>query len=370
MSAIAKLTPRRLKLALVAMPLALAALYYAVFAANRYVSETIVTVRQANQQSNALPGAAMLLAGINPPSREDTLYLRQYIHSLDLLKRLDERLGIRAHFEGGTWDPFYRLHAWFPQEWFLWYWRNRVEVLLDDMSGLLTVRVEGFEPEFAQKLNAAILEESERFVNAFSHRIAREQMQFAETELERASERLQQAKRKLLAFQTSNRLLDPTAQAQASGSLTAELQATLARQEAELRNALTYLNENSYQVRALRSQIEAVRAQLEAERARATSARRGKEDRRLNALSAEFQGLQLQVGFAQDAYKLALGAVENARIEATRKLKSLVVIEPPSRPEMALYPRRIYNLITLLVVCALLYGIVRLVVATIRDHQD
>jgi capsular polysaccharide transport system permease protein len=157
------------------------------------------------------------------------------------------------------------------------------------------------------------------------------------------------------------------AQAQAAGTLGAELQATLSKQEAELKNALTYLNEDSYQVRALRSQVGALRSQMDAERVRATA---GRGDIPLNALAAEFEGLKLQVVFAEDAYKLALTAVENARIEATRKMKSLVVIEPPAKAESAEYPRRLYNLVTLLVVCSLLYAITRLVVATIREHQD
>lgn len=62
--------------------------------------------------------------------------------------------------------------------------------------------------------------------------------------------------------------------------------------------------------------------------------------------------------------------METARIDATRKLKSLVVVEPPVLPEIAEYPRRGYNLVTLFVVCCLLYGVVSLIVATIRDHQD
>lgn len=361
------LTPRRLKIALVAVPLLLALVYYLVFAADRYVSESIVTVRQASQEQNALPGATLLLAGINPPSREDTLYLKQYIHSLELLKRLDQRFQLRAHYEAESLDPFYRLYGGASQERFLDYYRNRVEVLFDDAASLLTVRVQGFEPAYAQKINQAILEESERFVNAFSHRIAREQMGFAETELKRATERLQQAQARVLEFQTTHQVLDPTAQAQATGSLVAELQAAIARQEAELRNLRSYLNENSFQVQSLRNQVDALRKQLEAERRRATA---GSRDTRVNELAAQFQDLKLQAGFAQDTYKLALSAVENARIDATRKLKSLVVIEPPATPEEAVYPRRLYNLLTLIVMCFLLYGVTRLVVATIREHQD
>lgn len=368
MTRLARLTPRALKLALIGLPLLLALGYYLFVAADRYVSEAIVTVRQANQESNNVPGAALLLAGLNPPSRDDTLYLRQYIHSLDLLHRLDERLGLRAHYEAERLDPFYRLYEDTSQEWFLEYYRSRVEVLFDDAASLLTVRVQGFDPEFAQRLNLAILEASESFVNGFSQRIAGEQMAFAETELERAASRLQKAKAQVLAFQTKNRLLDPAAQAQASGALIAEFQALLAREETELRNLRSYLNENSHQVRAARSRVDSLKSQLDSERRRATTS--GKNADRLNELAARFQDLTLQAGFAEDAYKLALSAVENARIDATRKVKSLVVIEPPSKPETALYPRRAYNLVTLFVLCCLVYAITRLALATIRDHQD
>lgn len=364
---IAFLTPTRLKLLLIALPVVLAIAYFSWLSADRYVSESIVTVRQASHESSAVPGAALLLAGINPPSREDTLYLRQYIHSLALLNRLDAELGLRAHYEAEKVDVFYRLWSDTSQESFLEYYRARVGVLFDEVSSLLTVRVEGFEPAFAQKLNAAILRESEAFVNAFSQRMAREQMQFAETEREGAAARLQTAKATVLTFQNKHGLLDPQAQAQASGALMADLQAALTRQETELRALRGYLNEDTFQVQALRNQVQATTRQLEAESQRVT---RGKNEGRLNEQAARFQDLMLQAGFAQDAYKLALTAVENARIDATRKLKSLVVIEPPGRPETAEYPRRLYNILTVLIVCCLLYGVTRLAVATIREHQD
>ena len=367
MKLVLALTPRRLKLVLIVVPLVLTAVYLFFFSADRYVSESIVAVRQANQDGGSVPGIALLLGAVNPPSREDTLYLRQYIQSLELLNRLDARLKLREHYQAEKRDVLFRLPADSDQESFLDYYRNRVEVYFDDVATLLTVRVQGFDPVYAQQLNKAILEESERFVNNFSQRMAREQMSFAQVELDRSWKRLQDEKGKVLAFQTKNKLLDPALQAQASSSLTADLQANLARQEAELRAAQSYLNDDSYPIKALRSQIEATRSQLDVERLRATA---GNSNQRLNALTADFQELMAQASFAQDAYKLALAALENARIDATRKVKSLVVIEPPSKPETARYPRRIYNLITLLIVSTLLYGIVRLVLATVREHID
>jgi capsular polysaccharide transport system permease protein len=369
MKALVDLSARALLIALVAVPLLLYGLYLAAIAADRFVSESVVTVRQAGGGAGAgVPGAAMLLAGINPPAREDTLFVREFVHSLGLLLKLEDRLSLRQHFSEAGSDWPYRLAPDASQEEFLRYYRARIEVGFDDPSSLLRVRAQGFDPAFAQQLNQAILEESERFVNETSHRIARERLRFAEGELELAGKRLQEARTAVLAFQNRHRLLDPTAQAAASGALTSELEAQRSRLEAELAALRAFLNDEAYQVGALRSRIAALQRQIETERRRATTNNRRGE--RLNALAIEFQALQLQAEFAQDAYKIALGAVENARIDTTRKLKSLVVVEPPSRPETAEYPLRTYNLATLLAVCLLLFAILRLVLATIREHQD
>lgn len=361
------LSPQRLKILLIGLPVALTTLYYAAFAADRFVSEAVVTVRQANQEASPLPGVALLLGGINPPSREDTLYVREYVHSLDMLKLLDERLQMREHFEQDSLDLFYRLPAHASQEWFLEYYRSRIEVEFDDVASLLTIRAQGFDPAFSRQLSQTILQESERFVNGFSQRIAREQMAFAEQELKRAADRLKGSKARLLAFQNKHKLLDPASQAQASGVLVAELQAQLSRQETELRTLRSFLNEDAYQVQALRNEVNALRKQLDVERTRSTTSANSD---RLNELASEFRDLGLQARFDEDTYKLSLAAVENSRIDATRKIKSLVVIQNPALPESAEYPRRLYNLATLVVVCCLFYGLARLIVTTIRDHQD
>jgi capsular polysaccharide transport system permease protein len=364
------LSARMLALLLLVLPLALYGAYLMFVAADRFVSESVISVRQSGGDGGGggIPGAALLLAGINPPAHEDTLYLKEFVLSRGLLATLEPKLGLREHYAQAGADWPFRLSPEASREDFIDYFRARVEVGFDDRAALLTVRTQGFEPAFAQKLNQAILEESERFVNETSQRFARERMRFAEGELAGAAERLQKAKNGLLAFQNRHRLIDPGQQAQAAGALTVELQATRSRLEAELGGLLGFLNEDSFQVKALRQRIAALDRQIDAESRRATTnPRRGE---RLNQLAVEFQALQLQTQFAEDAYKLALGAVENARIDATRKIKSLLVVEPPSLPETAEYPRQLYNLGTLLAICVLLFAIVRLVLATIREHQD
>lgn len=363
-----QVSTRTLFAAVVAAPLLLYGVYLAVIASDRYVSESILTVRQSGGDSSGVAGTALLLAGITPASHEDTLYLKDYIHSQGLLTTLERRLQLRKHFAQAGLDLPYRLPPDAEQEMFTRYYRQRVEIAFDEKSGLLKVRTQGFTPAFAQQLNQAILEESERFVNENSHRIARERMKFAEGELGLAGQRLQQARDELLGFQNKHRLLDPTAQAASTGALTAELQANRSRLEAELTGLLTYLKDDAYQVKTLKARLAALDTQIATERARATS--QSREGERLNTLAADFQALQLKAQFAQDAYKLALAAVENSRIEATRKLKNVVTVEPPTLPQSAEYPLHAYNLVTLLTICVLLFAILRLVFAIIREHQD
>ena len=352
---------------IIGVPMLLAILYYAFLAADRYVSESKITVRQSGDAASAeVSSLALMVAGVNTGSREETLYLRDYIHSLDMLKHLDAKFKLREAYDSKKIDPLFRLYAGTSQEWFLRYYRNRVEVVFDDLTGLLSVRVQAFDPALAQKVNAEIIAQSERFVNEISHRMAREQMAFAETEMLKARERYQTAKNRLIAFQNKHKVLDPLAQAQATATLSAQLESEIAHKEAELKTLTGYLQENAPQVALMRNEVAALKAQLDKERAKVTSQNGG----RLNTLASEYQNLLLDAGFAEDAYKAALTAMETTRIEASRKLKSVVVVETPAKAEIALYPQRLYNLVTLLAILVLAYGIARLVIATIQDHRD
>ncbi len=363
-----QLTTRQLALVLVLLPFALYALYVGLFAADRYVSESVISVRQAGGDAGSLPGAALLLAGITPAAQEDTLHLKDFVLSQGLLDRLEQRLKLRQHFGEAGADFPYRLRTGASKEDFTRYYRSRVEVSYDDRSALLKLRTQGFDANFAQQLNRAILEESERFVNESSHGIARDRMRFAEGELARAAERLKKARDELLTFQAKHRLLDPVAEAAGTGQLAVQLQAQRARVEAELNGLRTFLKEDAFQVQNLKAQLTALDRQISAERERATTA--SSQGERLNTLVAEFRSLELTVHFAQDAYKLALAAVENARIDATRKIKSLAIIEPPTLPETAEYPLKAYNLLTLAIISLLLFAIMRLVLAIVREHHD
>ncbi len=363
------MTARNLRLGLIVVPWLAAAIYLFVFAADRYVAESIVIVRQEGSGMTLPSGVDALSAmfGTSSSAGEDPYMLQAHILSMDMLKQADQKLDLRREYSAPPLDFVFRMDADVDQEDFLEYFRDRVEVELDDAAGLLTIRTQGFTPQIAYQLNTEIVAISEEFINESSHRLARDQMAFAEGELRTARRRLDDARSRLLHFQEKNGVLDPMAQAAANTGLTAELQAMLARSEAELKALEAYLNSDAPQVQALQAQIAGIRAQLDVESRRGVTSANGSS---LNQLAGVYQELLAELEFATDAYRVALTGLETARVESTRKLKSLVLVESPVLPEAAKFPDRAYNLFALLIGLTLLYGIGRLVVATIEDHQE
>ena len=220
------LTAQKLRLGVVAVPCLLAAFYLFALAADRYVSESIVTVRQNGAEGAVGFNLTSLLGVSVPASLDDEKMLEAYILSIDILRKLDQDLGLQESFNSPGADFIFRLGSGASQEQFLHYYRSRVEVVVEEDSGLLRIRAQGFSPEAAAALNSGILALSERFINEVSQRLAREQMAFAESELRKARSGVDKARLAVLGFQKAHDILDPLAQAEASSGLTAQLQAS------------------------------------------------------------------------------------------------------------------------------------------------
>jgi len=358
-----------MRVAVILVPWVATAAYLFILAEDRFESESMVIVRQEGATTVMPEGANVLSAmfGSTVSTREDQYMLQAHILSMDMLMQVDQKLDLREAFSSPRFDFFLSMAKDASREEFLQYYRDRVHVDVDDTSGLITIRAQAFSPEVAQAINREVVAISEDFINESSHRLAREQMSFAEAELKKARARLDEIRSRILEFQERHGILDPTAQAVANTGLTAELQAMLARHEAELKGLQAYLNEDAPQINALQAQISGIREQLDKEMRGSVTNGEGSS---LNVLAGQYQELLSELEFMSDAYKGALTGLETARIESTRKLKSLVLVESPALPESAAYPRRAYTLVALLMGLTLVYGIVRLVVATIEDHME
>ena len=353
---------------MVVLPMVLMGLYYAFFSIDRYVSTAKMVVRQPHESaSSAVPSLALLMGSTNPTSREETLFVQDFIQSIDMMNNLRGKLKWVDVYADQLRDPMFYLNKKAPSEDLLKFYRRIVETHFDDFTGLLEVEVQTPDAALSQAMLEEILVESERFVNEISHKIARDHLSFAERELANARRNYIEKRDLLIAFQSSNNLLDAKSSAESRGATIAGLEDLLTKERANLKALRSALDGDSPQVRQQQTRIRAIEQQLAADKKELISAVGGEQ---LNVIAAKFQNLTVDAGIAEESYKLAVAALENARIEASKKIRSLVTIVRPAVAEKAIYPERFYNLATLFILLVLLYGVARFVIATIEDHRD
>lgn len=340
--------------------------YYTFIAADRYVSNVSLSVKSTDGSSPISLSGIESLVGVASSSTEDIKLLREYIKSFDMLQKLDEKINLRSLYEKQKIDLFFRIYSSTSKESYLKYYRDRIHILFDDTTGLLNVAVESFSPEDARNISAAILEECERFINEISHNIAREQLRFAQGELESAKQKYKDAKNELLAFQNEYGVFDPQSLAKTKAGFITEIELQISKKETELNTMRSYLNDNAPEIVALKAELRAHKEQLEKEKSKVAS--NASQDK-LNDVVAQFEALYLNLSFAEDVYKTAITAVETTRIEIGRKAKQVVVIQSPYVPDSAAYPNKMYNIITIFVILTLIFGVVRLVRAIIDEHR-
>ena len=351
---------------IIGLPMALLIVYLLFFSHPRYLSESTVAIKSSNDISGSSLNVGLLLGAANPSTAEDAMYLKEYINSPDMLAVLDKQLNFHEVFGQSGLDFFYHLPKDSTREQFLNYYRDRISVTYDDKTGLLTIGTQGFTPEFAEQFNKAVLKESERFINEISHKIARDQQAFAENEMLQARARLNTSKTQLLAYQNQNNILDPEAQAIAATTLVNTLVGQKIQMEAELRNLLTYLREDAPQVISAQNAITSLGKQIDQEKSKITAP----DGHKLNSMAVDFEEIKAKVQFDTDLYKLTLTSIEKTRVEAARKLKVLSVISSPQLPQESKFPNTPYMIASWLLICCLLFGTIKLLLAVIDDHKD
>ncbi|MFT4241146.1 MAG: chain-length determining protein [Acidovorax sp.] len=345
----------------------LAALYWGIIASDRYVSEAQILIQHTDMASGQALDFSSLLTGSGSASRGDQMLLRTRLLSVDMLQQLDQQLDLRGHFSSNDHDILSRMF-WHDAslEFFHRYYLSRVSVEYDEYAGTLIVEAQAFSPEMAQRIAQALVHDGEQFMNRMGHQLAQEQVDFLEKQVQERGQLALQARQKVLAFQNAKGLVSPQATAENLAGVINKLEAQLTELNARKTALLGYLAPTAPGVVELDLQINAVQKQMRAEQDRLT----GTKGQELNRTVEEFQRLELEAQFMQDAYKSALVALEKGRVEATRMLKKISVLQSANLPEYPLQPRRIYNIVAFTLVALLLAGIVQLLVAIVRDHKD
>lgn len=350
------------------LPLAvLVSAYWLFFASDRYVSESSVIIRKTDSVGVPALDMGLLLSGVGGVDRANQLLLREYLLSVDMLKKLDEKLDLRTHYSDGSKDIVSRM--WFQDaslEWFHRHYLRRVDAVYDDFAGVLRLSVQAYDAEMAHAIARMLVEEGERYMNVLGHELAEVQVGFLNDHVVQAQQRFQQASQQLLNYQNQEGMLSPQATAESISAIIAALEGQRAQLQTQLAALPKSLDRNHPNIVRLKQSIAAVDRQIKDEKVKLTNPMGGT----LNTSVEEFQRLEMDVEFTLELYKSSLAALEKGRIDATRMLEKVSVLQAPTLPEFPMEPRRYYNTLVTLILALMLAGILRLLRSIVMDHVD
>jgi capsular polysaccharide transport system permease protein len=357
-----KLTLRTRFLLFVGLPTLLALVYYAFMASDMYVSEARFSIRGAEGAGGPEWLALFGHAGGSPSS--DAYVVEEYIQSQDMLTVLEQNLSLRAHYQNRAADFISRLESGATSEEFLDYFRRVVQVGYDPATSIFTLKTRAYSPEMSRDLAQAILNQSEQLVNRLAERALQDSLALARSELAVAEERVTKVRESMKRFRYQQELLNPEAVAGSMLALVAELEGEAAKTRTELAEARTYMREDSARITALKARLSALEGQIDAEKGRLT----GNKGRVLNEVVSDYERLQVEHEFAEKQYLSALASLEAARMRAESKNRYLIAFAEPTLPDESLYPRRIRFTGLFFATATLIFGIVALMIAAIREH--
>ncbi|WP_250207177.1 lipopolysaccharide biosynthesis protein [Alteromonas oceanisediminis] len=349
-------------------------IYQCFFASDRYVSHAKLIVKEQDSAMTLDPSLA-LLSGFGVGSTgTDTELVKAFIYSNDMLQHIEKTLAFSGHYSSQEYDFFSRLESDASREDLLDFYEQHVEVIVDEKSQVIEVSVQAFEVDYAFKLSTAIVERAEWYINEIGHTLAKEQLRFVEREHQVVDNRLREIKTKLLDFQRRHNLLDPQAEGMAFQKITYTLEAEIALKQTQLRLLLSSMSADAPLVIQTRSELDSLEQQLENERSRLSQQANldpllpeSEQSLSVSQLLAKFSEYKIDMELALKAYASSQVSLEKSRIEAYRQLKYLVTVESPTVPEEATHPERFYNISLFLVLNLLLFGIARILVATVYE---
>ena len=349
----------------VLLPTLLAAVYFFAIAAPQFVSESRFLVRARTQSSQSILGEALNNAGFRSAS-EDALAVKEFLLSHDAVTALRQQFDLVGMFRRPEADVWARL--WYPNpptERLLDYYRGMVSAIIDAQSGLTELRVRSFRPQDSLEVNRALLGLGEALVNRLNQRIAQDTVEGARREVARAEERVAGATQAISDFRERERALDPSRSATIAVETIGRLDNQLATTRSELQALSAFARPNNPQVTNLQSRIQALQTQIAEERRRstATSATEG-----FTTQIAAYERLRLEAEFGGRQLTSATAGLERAMSDAQRQQLYLQRVVEPNLAEHYRYPRRFISVLYVFVGLSVLYGLVWLMVAGVREH--
>jgi capsular polysaccharide transport system permease protein len=358
--------PSLLFVLVVILPLVGAIAYFGFLASDIYVSQSEFVVRSPEKASTTPLGAILQTAGFTNAGDEASA-AKSYAVSRDALRAINGNGAFKKAFTRSNIsivDRFNPFGLWGSFEELYRYFQGKVSVQEDSTTSIMTLTVDAFAPEDAYRINQQLLDLTEVTVNKLNQRGRQDLVQYAQADVDNAKAQSQAAAMALAAYRNRSGVVDPQMEAQAQLQMISNLQTQLIAAKTDLAQIEHYAPQNP-RIPVIRTQIGALEAQIQRAMGKVTGGQRS-----LAGSAVQYQRLTLQNDFADKQLAAALASLEQARAEARRKQAYVERIVEPNVPDSPTQPRRLRGILATLVLSLLAFGILRMLLAGVRDHAQ
>ena len=350
----------------VIVPSLLATVYFGLIASDVYVSESRFIIKSPDRKSGSISSLAGLIqtTGLSA-GQEQTKEIMDYLRSRDALRDLSKRVDVKGIFMSPAADRISRFPLLFHKDNFenlYEYYGSMMETRLDHESGMAVLKVSTFEPAQAQVLNENLLQLSEGLVNRLNERANTKTIQEAADRVAAAESRVRKARVELGQYRNRSELLDPKQQ----GMGVLEVSNHLIAQQAALRAQLAEVQRvtpGHPSIPALRQRIAALSEQIASQTGRAVGTPTG-----IASKLSGYENLAVEQEFATQMLTAANASLEQARADALKQHYYLERVVQPNKPDDALLPARLKEILTVIFASLCLYLIGWMLVVGILEH--
>jgi len=323
--------------------IAFASFYVLFLQTHLFESSSSILIKNISREAQT-PTLLSMISGDSGGNAQDAMVVKAYLSSAEAFNKIDKEFELAKHYSSSSQDFLQRLYSWNTSEDYLSLFNERIILNFDDISSIMTVGFLHTDPVIAQKVTSFLINEAEEQLNKYNALLAKKHLDF-----------LMRYKDLDFLFKSSPNIKE---------ALSSEKYELLKKKD-KLHSISQYQTEQSYEVKKLKQEISFSESLI----SKLTKQIDGGKSEQSNKNIFEYSQLKTKVEMHQELYKQTLLQVQSAKVEIYKQSKVMLIITQPTLAHNHSQPRKLRSIFTILLVLGLLYGILRLIINIIKDHQ-
>ncbi len=344
------------------------AFYFYAMGRNRYYVRSDVIVRKG-ASGNLDSGKSLfsLIGGGNLAATEDARFLKVYLESPQILKKIENIIDFQKVYKRNRIDPFAGLKYDVSDVNKFYFFKKQVSISINEQSGIIIIRTFGYQPDTSYRINNFLIKESESFVNNLNQDIYKKQLTFAKSQVEQNKEMVNEITMKLSKFQTLNKFLDADLEANSKMGYIKGLEEELVDAKLNLATLKRqFVKMDDPEIVKVDNLIKDLKEQIRIERQLMS----GVSNESLNPKLIEFNQLKNSLIFAKEIYSGSLLTYEKTKSDSLQKQRFMAILREPILPDQQWQKWRHKGFLTSCAIILVGFSITKFILGMSDSHRN